>query len=721
MQRYLLLLFTFIIYSSAFGKSIDTLWERTLPPKDITLISCSKDCSYLYHFNDYHFLFKKVGNKYIHYKLPDMAPFYKFTFDDKLIGYKKKDTITIYDCKTKNLKIYDVTFLHSYTFWEMVYITSKTFAIIDPTNAGKLRIYDLETNKLIYELGDYNSMPVKTAFLSNDESFLLCTMDGPKLAKFDLINKITQFKTYINDWQEPDYKAIFANDSIAIIYCDYFKDFMTVNTNRGKIILEDTCDYFYRLSSFSQVSGDNHFIMHNIWDSPYDIKAKRHLLINWLSGEKQTFDYNDFFSITINQSDTILLRKDFDNKERCVIYFHNLYTGIRDTIYNEYIIDTLFNKGTNMQIFEKSNIMCSRYTDSTYIYSLNKGEKIGLFEVPDVHYRYISQYDEKSFTLQTEKTDSTLTYKLYNYNTRQFEREFIVNSNSLLNFFKNKQYGILYSNGNGYRTLIYDFIHNSTIYNSTYFMDFTANGAFIENDTKSIGNNLYQHSFTYIPEADTNKKQSFEYTFYADKSSTAYSKSVTVDVSIDRKKLIYPNYNNYIIKVNLENNIVDSCLIDITPISLFFSKDGKYFQVRDSNNFKIYNYLTNELAISYSKTRDYKELTNDYMNYIILYSDTLRKMYCVRFNLDNLRIENEIQSNDQAKFSLYPNPANNIINIYSKSKNLINCIEVYNLRAEQISKINNIYSQIYALDINNYPTGVYYIKIDGVTNIFVKE
>ncbi len=719
MKRYITLLFLFIIYSSAFSNSIDTLWEHDLPPKDITYINCSKDYTYLHHFNYYHFLFEKVGEKYIHYELPEMAPFYRFTYDNKIIGYKPKDTITVYDCADKSLKIYDVKFLIDFTHWSLTYITSKTFAICDQTNAGRLKIYDLETMQLISELSDNNLMPVKKVFLSKDEAFLLGTLDGPKLAKYDLITNSVKYKINMNDWQEPKYEALFVNDSIAVVYCDFFKDFMTINTNIGRIIFEDTCDYYYPLSAFTEVRGDNTFIMHDLWNPPYIGRANKHVLINWLTGERRDFNYNDYFSISITPKDTVLLRKDFDNTERCVLYFHNLVTDIRDTIYNEYIIDTLFNQGTPRQIYNESNTMCNSYMDSTYIYSLDKCQKIKLLEVSGLKYGFAAQYNDHSILLNTAYSATMDTYKLYDFNTNRIEKEFHVNNKANPNFYNNNQYCIFYYDD--YSTGIYDYLNDTVIYNTPDYLKLSCNGAFFEYDMETLGNKLYKHIFTYIPENDTSKKREFEYTFYADTFKTAYIKALTVDVSVDRKYLIYPNYKNYIIKVDLENNTLDSCLIDITPISIFFSKDGRYFQVRDSNNFKIYNYSTNELELSYRKTRQYNEISGLYMNYLILYSDTLRKMYCVRLNLENLGFEEQITTEDKQLFQIYPNPANNLININAKSEIPIYSIEVYNLRGEQMYRIKNIYSQKYSLDINNYPIGVYYIKINGVTEIFVKE
>ena len=111
MKGFIILIFMLMITSEIFSKSIDTLWQHTLPPKDINNVIVSKDQNYIYHFNDYHFLFEKIDNKYVHYKLPDMSNFYRFTIDGKIIGYDSKKAISVYDCKTRTLDIYDVSFL----------------------------------------------------------------------------------------------------------------------------------------------------------------------------------------------------------------------------------------------------------------------------------------------------------------------------------------------------------------------------------------------------------------------------------------------------------------------------------------------------------------------------------------------------------------------------------------------------------------------------------
>ena len=595
----------------------------------------------------------------------------------------------------------------------MAYITSKTFAIVDSNNAGEARIYDLKTNKILCELRESEQLPLKRVFLSYDETYFLGILDGPKLVKYDLVNKNIDYKINLNDWQDPKYDALEVNDTVTVVYDDYFKDFFSLNTKTGKIIIEDTCDYFYRYSSYSNVWGDNTQMCFTYFHIPDSVRRSP-ILVNWMTGEKKTSQYNDVFSYRVEQNDTILLRKDFNNKQKCVLYFYNTVTQATDTLYEQYKIDTLFNGGTPSLIFDKNNLMSNSYGDSIFIYSLDKAKKIKKIKIPKFY--NLTRYNDESLAFLIEYNPK-YTYQIYNTLTDVIENEFSIETNKMPDFYSNKQFLLNYNNGSE----ILDFINNKSIYSTKNNLLLTINGAFIDYIMTDVGNSNYKQNITYISELDTNIKKSIEYTFTAASYNKAYEKPLKVDVSNDRKHLIYFNHNNYsIMKINFDDNSVDSCLTDTIQDKLFFSKDGKYFQIRNKEKLKIYNYSTNELLISYPISKQYKIISSDYMNYLILYSDTLRSMMCVKFNLDFSTVNNQEYTFTQNLLELYPNPANDIINISAKSNIQIGIIKLFDVNGELIQEINNINTNTLDIDISRLPEGFYYIISNNEIYKFIK-
>ncbi len=711
MRLKLIIFFMIIITVNLRASRIDTLWQHTLPPFSISSLELSRDLEYIYFKTNYNFLIEKVNDKYIHYKLPDMATFYTFTIDDKIIGYDKKDSISVYDCKEKTMTIYDVSFLKDYTYWEMAYITSKTYAIVNPYNDGEAKVFELGTNKILSEFGWSNLLPVKKIFLSYDETYFIGILDGPQVVKYDLNQQKVLFKKYLPDWQEPKYNALFVNDTVIVIYDDDFKDFLTIDTKDGKIMLEDTCDYYYRFSNYDYIYGNNNQILFNYIHIPDDGPLYP-IIVNWKTGEKVDFKYRDFFALIMNQNDTILLRKDTAKTGRCIVFFDNVTKQTQDTIYDVLVTDTLFSNGYPNIIFGKHNIMCNT-SGNPYIYSLDKAEKVEQLMLSDAYSN--GQYSDDCLSYISSFSPEK-QYNIYNIKTKQVEKELTVHTSSVLDFYQNKRHIIQYN-----PISIYDFIDDTVIYKSNTWLFDCINGAFFGYDVTDLGNYLYRQKLTYIPVTDTNQKQIFEYDFSAPSYYKALAMYPQADVSVDRKKLAYYNYNNHIIKVDLENDVIDSIIIDIVPMKVFFSKDGQYIQIRDTNNLRIYDYSTNELLISYSKTKKERIISNDYIDYLILYNDTFRTMMCVKFNLDFLDVKQEYRSENITEFQIYPNPANSILNIQAKHENPIISIEIYNLYGEQLNKIAYINSQNYSLDLSTYPIGAYYLKINGYTSMFVKK
>ena len=65
------------------------------------------------------------------------------------------------------------------------------------------------------------------------------------------------------------------------------------------------------------------------------------------------------------------------------------------------------------------------------------------------------------------------------------------------------------------------------------------------------------------------------------------------------------------------------------------------------------------------------------------------------------------------KFSLFPNPSNNLVTIKSSDRNPINKIHIFNLQGQKVYEKENINQPNYVLHKNTFKNGVYFIKING--------
>ena len=88
-----------------------------------------------------------------------------------------------------------------------------------------------------------------------------------------------------------------------------------------------------------------------------------------------------------------------------------------------------------------------------------------------------------------------------------------------------------------------------------------------------------------------------------------------------------------------------------------------------------------------------------------------RKNFLTKFYYGELGINDEKQN---YKFTLYPNPSSDFINIEPELNS--SKIEIYNSLGEKVAE----YSQVQKLDISNYPSGIYTIKSGNKTKSFVK-
>ena len=107
----------------------------------------------------------------------------------------------------------------------------------------------------------------------------------------------------------------------------------------------------------------------------------------------------------------------------------------------------------------------------------------------------------------------------------------------------------------------------------------------------------------------------------------------------------------------------------------------------------------------------------------VLVSDTTLKLIFGSCDATTLACTVGMNEKDNNNFSIYPNPSNGIINIYSAER--INTIKIYNVIGNLV-KIKNIYNNQSTLNIENLINGIYFMVIDlkngsSINSKFIKN
>lgn len=74
----------------------------------------------------------------------------------------------------------------------------------------------------------------------------------------------------------------------------------------------------------------------------------------------------------------------------------------------------------------------------------------------------------------------------------------------------------------------------------------------------------------------------------------------------------------------------------------------------------------------------------------------------------------ELNANDLAKFSIYPNPTNNLVNIQTDEESIE--VQIYNTSGQLLIKTNNN-----TIDLSSYPCGIYFLNVNGTVEKIIKE
>lgn len=133
------------------------------------------------------------------------------------------------------------------------------------------------------------------------------------------------------------------------------------------------------------------------------------------------------------------------------------------------------------------------------------------------------------------------------------------------------------------------------------------------------------------------------------------------------------------------------------PCEKFSVTDG--YHLTDSTNVEDANYMMNYFYTS--------EFSKYYVKYGIKWAE------CVPY-LDSIHRETDYVNISESGFTLYPNPANELINIYIQNEtSLLSEVEIYNETGTRVhtEKSTGTFNKNLAIDIEDLPAGLYFIRI----------
>jgi hypothetical protein len=176
-------------------------------------------------------------------------------------------------------------------------------------------------------------------------------------------------------------------------------------------------------------------------------------------------------------------------------------------------------------------------------------------------------------------------------------------------------------------------------------------------------------------------------------------------------------------KHDLQTNKIDKIEFDYDISGFLFSMNKRFIAIISNNSNKTFiydleNIVKKEPLLELPKVWGTPHFSDNF-KYIIANSNEgyYSKQVCYQLNLESSNVREE--SNINNRFSLSPNPANNSLNIIKTNEIPIINIEIYNLRAELIAEYKDINSNNFSLSVSKYPNGIYYVKVDGISKMFV--
>ncbi|SHJ27367.1 conserved repeat domain-containing protein/Por secretion system C-terminal sorting domain-containing protein [Flavobacterium haoranii] len=192
----------------------------------------------------------------------------------------------------------------------------------------------------------------------------------------------------------------------------------------------------------------------------------------------------------------------------------------------------------------------------------------------------------------------------------------------------------------------------------------------------------------------------------------------------------FENTGTYPAENIVVKDMIDISKFDISTLVPLHGSHEFYTRIKDNKvefifeNINLdFNDATNDGYVAFKiKTLPTLNIGDSFSNNANIYFDY---NFPITTNTYNTTINNVLNNQDfvfENEFVLYPNPANEIINISTKNQTEINSVEIYNLVGQIVLAIPNTTNKI---DVSNLETGTYFIKVNtekgSTTTKFVKE
>ena len=134
------------------------------------------------------------------------------------------------------------------------------------------------------------------------------------------------------------------------------------------------------------------------------------------------------------------------------------------------------------------------------------------------------------------------------------------------------------------------------------------------------------------------------------------------------------------------------------------------YENQGSNNF----ILSDEFTGAYLSTHAVADIDGDALLDVVIGGTTTGNPVRGSFMYKNTSLLNTNDETFRTNISFYPNPSDDIINISSNKVQLLK-IELYNMTGSLIFK-TDLNSDIYSLNIANYQSGIYLLRVFGQNN-----
>jgi len=163
--------------------------------------------------------------------------------------------------------------------------------------------------------------------------------------------------------------------------------------------------------------------------------------------------------------------------------------------------------------------------------------------------------------------------------------------------------------------------------------------------------------------------------------------------------VIREDITQYEIVASVEENLGGK----IEPNGIIMVNQGEsiLFEIFPDENYIIDSLIVDGIAINASETYEFEDITSNHT--------IVAKFLYV----------NSIENYENQKVNIYPNPASNEVTI--ESDNIIHNITVFSNDGKKILEINEINEQAYHISIQNFASGIYYLKINNTVKKLVKE